>query len=71
MADISNKSCDGKETELRVEILERMLDNYECYKIISEVFLSYIPKDDKLNALAHAADRIYNEVKNCEGMDNG
>ena len=54
-----------------MEILERMLDKYECYRIMVEVFLTYIPENEKLIALSHAAERIYNEVKNCEGMDNG
>ena len=53
-----------------MDVLTKLIDNYECYKIMVEVFMSYIPEKEKLTALSHAAERIYNEVKNCEEHNN-
>lgn len=47
-----------------MEILEKMLDQHECYQIMVEIFYGYVPDDKKLSAMADAATRIYNEVKN-------
>ena len=54
-----------------MDILNRVQDEWECYKIMVEVFMDYIPDEQKLLAMSHAAERIFNEVKNCEGNNNG
>lgn len=69
MANISDKSGDGEENQLRMDLLDRLIDQNERYRIMVEVFLSYIPENEKNIALAHVAERIFNEVKNCESID--
>lgn len=50
-----------------MDILDKMTDQNERYKIMVEVFLGYIPDKEKLEAMADAAERIHNEVSNEKG----
>lgn len=43
------------------------LDRFEAYQILSEVFFDYIPDEQRLVALAQAAERIKYEIKDSEG----
>jgi hypothetical protein len=51
-----------------MDLLDKLIDENERYKIMVEVFLTYIPENEKNIALAHVAERIFNEVKNADGV---
>lgn len=62
--DTSNgKDSIGKSDYIPVEFLGRVLDNYEAYQIMSEVFYDFIPDSIKKLALSQAANRVYFELK--------
>lgn len=52
-----------------MDLLDKLIEQNERYRIMVEVFLSYIPENEKNIALSHVAERIFNEVKNCEVDD--
>lgn len=39
-----------------------IMDLYERYRIMSEVFLAHVPDNEKIIALSQAADRIWLEI---------
>lgn len=41
----------------------KVLDHFEAYRIMSEVFWQYIPDSEKIKALAQTAERIDYEIK--------
>ena len=44
-------------------LLDRLLDTFEAYQIMTEVLFEYVPENQRLNALASASDRIFYEIK--------
>lgn len=43
--------------------MDVLIDQYEIYKIMVDVFYEHIPDDKKIEALAQVAERITYEIK--------
>ncbi len=46
-----------------MELLGSLIDSFEAYQIITEVLFEYVPKKERVKALAQAAERINFEIK--------
>lgn len=59
----NNENNDRKEDQLHLDFLDDLIDRFEAYKIMSEVFYEYVPEKERVKALAQAAERIDYEIK--------